>query len=113
MCDERMHAYGVQVLEGKASMSQLAKNWALSYAGNFVGSLLMVYLVVATGLLATAPAPLNIAVAKTSLSFSQAWPKRTSPGLPITHVLVHVFRPRAARCVWNTAPAYPAWQCLP
>ena len=52
-------------------MGQLAKNWVCSYLGNFVGSLLMVYLVTCTGLLATAPAPLNIAVAKTSLTFGQ------------------------------------------
>ena len=62
----------MQVFEGKADMRQLAKNWAYSYAGNFAGSLLLVGLVVATGLLATAPAPLNIAVAKSSLSFGQA-----------------------------------------
>ena len=60
-----------QVFEGKADMRQLAKNWLFSYAGNFAGSLLLVGLVVATGLLATAQAPLNIAVAKSSLSFSQ------------------------------------------
>ena len=52
-------------------MGQLAKNWASSYLGNFVGSLLMVWVVACTGLLATAPAPLNIAVAKTSLTFGQ------------------------------------------
>ena len=68
--------YGVihvsmQVSEEKATMGQLAKNWVCSYLGNFVGSLLMVYLVACTGLLATAPAPLNIAVAKTSLTFGQ------------------------------------------
>ncbi|EIE18297.1 Formate/nitrite transporter, partial [Coccomyxa subellipsoidea C-169] len=49
------------VFEGKASLNQLAKNWFFSYLGNFVGSLLMVYLVVSTGLLATAAAPLNVA----------------------------------------------------
>ena len=52
-------------------MGQLAKNWASSYLGNFVGSLLMVWVVACTGLLATAPAPLNIAVAKTSLTSGQ------------------------------------------
>ena len=61
----------VQVAEEKATMGQLAKNWASSYLGNFVGSLLMVWVVACTGLLATAPAPLNIAVAKTSLTFGQ------------------------------------------
>lgn len=63
----------LQVAEEKATMGQLTKNWVCSYAGNFVGSLLMVYLVASTGLLATAPAPLNIAVAKTSLSFGQVF----------------------------------------
>ena len=61
----------MQVAEEKATMGQLAKNWASSYLGNFVGSLLMVWIVACTGLLATAPAPLNIAVAKTSLTFGQ------------------------------------------
>ena len=61
----------MQVSEEKATMGQLTKNWVCSYLGNFVGSLLMVYLVACTGLLATAPAPLNIAVAKTSLTFGQ------------------------------------------
>ncbi len=61
----------VQVAEEKATIGQLAKNWTCSYLGNFVGSLLMVYIVASTGLLATAPAPLNIAVAKTSLTFGQ------------------------------------------
>ncbi|KAK9907455.1 hypothetical protein WJX75_004026 [Coccomyxa subellipsoidea] len=49
------------VFEGKASLGQLAKNWFFSYLGNFAGSLLMVYLVVSTGLLATAAGPLNVA----------------------------------------------------
>ena len=62
---------GMQVAEEKATVGQLAKNWTCSYLGNFVGSLLMVYIVACTGLLATAPAPLNIAVAKTSLTFGQ------------------------------------------
>ena len=62
---------GMQVAEEKATVGQLAKNWTCSYLGNFVGSLLMVYIVSCTGLLATAPAPLNIAVAKTSLTFGQ------------------------------------------
>ncbi|CAL8463113.1 g2647 [Coccomyxa elongata] len=61
------------VFEGKASLKQLAKNWFFSYLGNFAGSLLMVTLVVSTGLLATASAPLNVAVAKTSFTFAQAF----------------------------------------
>jgi formate/nitrite transporter FocA (FNT family) len=60
-----------QVFEGKASLRQLAKNWFFSYLGNLFGSLIMVVLVASTGLLATSAAPLNVAAAKTSLTFTQ------------------------------------------
>eukprot|EP00198_Chlamydomonas_reinhardtii_P007362 XP_001696698.1 high affinity nitrite transporter [Chlamydomonas reinhardtii] len=60
------------VAEGKATPKDLAKNWFWSYAGNAVGSLLMVGLVAATGLLATSPVAANMAVAKSALPFGQA-----------------------------------------
>jgi len=61
------------VLEGKVDPGQLAKSWIASYAGNFVGSLLLATLVVAGGTLATSGAPLALAAAKTSLTFKQAF----------------------------------------
>lgn len=61
------------IYEKKANLGQLAKSWIVSYAGNLVGSLLLVSLVASSGLLASAVAPLNMAVAKTSLTFTQAF----------------------------------------
>jgi formate/nitrite transporter FocA (FNT family) len=52
------------------------KNWTWSYLGNLVGSLLMVVLVAATGLLAASPVPANMAVAKTAIPFTQVGPWR-------------------------------------
>ncbi|GLC67464.1 hypothetical protein PLESTF_000560300 [Pleodorina starrii] len=60
------------VLEKKAQVKDLAKNWIWSYTGNLIGSLLMVGLVAATGLLASSPVPANMAVAKTAIPFGQA-----------------------------------------
>ena len=61
-------------LEGKADNSQLAKSWFFSYLGNFVGSILLAYMVFCAGL----PAPgggaaLGVAAAKTSLTFKTAF----------------------------------------
>ncbi|KAK9840646.1 hypothetical protein WJX81_006750 [Elliptochloris bilobata] len=61
------------VYEGRATPAQLAKNWLVSYAGNFLGSALVVALVAASGVMATAKAPAAVAVAKTSLTFAQAF----------------------------------------
>jgi len=59
------------LLNGKASISSLAKSWGVSYAGNFAGSLLLAWLVAVGGTLAASPAPAAVAVAKTSLPFVQ------------------------------------------
>ncbi|KAG2483579.1 hypothetical protein HYH03_017586 [Edaphochlamys debaryana] len=59
------------VIEKKATMAQLWKNWIVSYAGNFVGSIAMVYAVVATGLLATNALPVTMATAKANLAFGE------------------------------------------
>ena len=60
----------LQLYEGKVSFGQLAKNWSVSYIGNLLGSLLIVSLVAATGLLTTSSAAVGMAVAKTSIPFS-------------------------------------------
>lgn len=44
-------------------------NWFWSYTGNFIGSILMVALVAATGILAGNPVPVNMATMKTSIPF--------------------------------------------
>lgn len=64
-------AHAVQAYEGKATPGQLVKNWLVSYAGNFLGSALVVVLVAASGVMASAKAPAAVAVAKTSLTFTQ------------------------------------------
>ena len=55
------------VLEEKATIRDLLKNWSVSYAGNLVGSLLMALLVFLGGTLGVGPAAAATAVAKTSL----------------------------------------------
>lgn len=59
-------------LEGKATGNQLAKSWVASYAGNFVGSLLLAALVFLGKTLAGGGAAVPVAVAKTSLDFVPA-----------------------------------------
>jgi formate/nitrite transporter len=61
------------LLEGKATMSQLVKSWSASYAGNFVGSLVLAALVFLGNTLAGGGASVGVSVAKTSLTFTQAF----------------------------------------
>lgn len=61
------------VLEGKADREGLLKSWVSSYAGNFVGSVLLAFVVTAAGTLAGGGASLGVAAAKTSLSFKAAF----------------------------------------
>jgi len=56
-------------IEGKASKDQLAKSWIYSYLGNFVGSVLLAYLVCTAGTLINGGASVAVSVAKTSGSF--------------------------------------------
>jgi formate transporter len=62
------------VIEGKATMGDLVKNWIVSYAGNFIGSVLLAYLVFASGVMAgpSVATVKAVAVAKTSIPFTQA-----------------------------------------
>lgn len=55
--------------EGKTDFKSLMKNWTSSYAGNFVGSILLAYLAFKSGTLGNAPASAAIATAKCSLPF--------------------------------------------
>lgn len=52
-------------------MGSLAKNWFWSLLGNFIGSLLLVGIVVGTGVMAGAVAPTKVAMMKTSLPWMQ------------------------------------------
>eukprot|EP00879_Flechtneria_rotunda_P001112 GHRR01001254.1.p1 GENE.GHRR01001254.1~~GHRR01001254.1.p1 ORF type:complete len:333 (+),score=143.33 GHRR01001254.1:110-1108(+) len=62
------------IYEGKTNLNGLIKNWFWSYSGNFVGSLLFVAAVVASGVLtAGASYPIKTAVAKASLPWAQAF----------------------------------------
>mmetsp|Transcript_49908 Transcript_49908/g.120904 ORF Transcript_49908/g.120904 Transcript_49908/m.120904 type:complete len:329 (-) Transcript_49908:310-1296(-) len=59
--------------EGKISGKELMKNWVASYAGNFVGSLLLAWLVFKSGTLASSPGAVAIATAKSSLAWDVAF----------------------------------------
>ena len=61
------------VYEKKADMVQLAKNWIISYFGNLVGSLLLVWLVTQAGMFGPTHPITKIAVAKTSLTWMEAF----------------------------------------
>ncbi|MCD6323306.1 MAG: formate/nitrite transporter family protein [Clostridiales bacterium] len=66
----------VAVLTGKAKVSGMLKNWLFVYIGNFLGSLLIAFLIVKSGQLNAGGALLGattikIASAKVSLTFSQ------------------------------------------
>lgn len=58
--------------EGKINFRHLLRNWTVSYIGNFVGSLMIVGVVMQTGLFpAGAAAPVKVAVAKCSVTFTE------------------------------------------
>lgn len=61
------------VMEGKTTTADLIKNWTASYAGNFVGSLLLALLAYKSGTLGNAPASVAIATAKCSMPFQTAF----------------------------------------
>lgn len=60
-------------IEGKASTGGLLKNWIFSYVGNFLGSLLIVYLAITAGAVSNPATAMGIASTKTSLTFLQAF----------------------------------------
>lgn len=61
------------VMEKKASLKGLAKNWFFSYVGNFIGSLILAGLAHSSGTLGAGPAAAAAAVMKTSLPFKTAF----------------------------------------
>lgn len=61
------------VIEGKATVGNLLRNWTWSYVGNLIGSLVMVAMVYYSGVMGPASAPVGMAVAKTSQTFLQAF----------------------------------------
>jgi formate/nitrite transporter FocA (FNT family) len=61
------------VLEGKTTKKNLAKNWTASYLGNFVGSLLLAYMVFTSGTLGSLPGAVNLATAKCGLTWTAAF----------------------------------------
>lgn len=68
----------LSVLDGKTSVMSLLRNWLIVYFANFVGSLLIAWLVTQSGLLGTnggavGVSALNIANAKVNLTFMQAF----------------------------------------
>lgn len=68
----------ISVLDGKASVLSLLRNWVIVYFANFAGSLLIAWLITQTGLLGTnggavGVSALNIAKTKVGLTFMQAF----------------------------------------
>lgn len=63
------------VLEGRATMKGLLKNWSLSYFGNLIGSLLLANLVVTAGLNSAPTAAAAITVSKVGGSFVKTFLK--------------------------------------
>jgi formate/nitrite transporter len=66
------------VLEKKVGMSAMIRNWIIVYAGNFVGSILIAYMMANSGLFTSGGSmlgavTLKIAVYKVNLSFVQAF----------------------------------------
>lgn len=62
----------MSLCEGSIRLRDLLKNWAVSWTGNFIGSLAVLAVVMATGLLpAGTAAPVKVALAKTSLTFTE------------------------------------------
>ncbi|HWQ80320.1 MAG TPA: formate/nitrite transporter family protein [Anaerovoracaceae bacterium] len=66
------------VLEKKVGMSTMLRNWVIVYAGNFIGSILIAYMMANSGLLTSGGSmlgavTLKIAVYKVNLSFTQAF----------------------------------------
>lgn len=59
--------------EGKVKVKDLLKNWSLSYTGNFIGSLFMVGLVTASGVMAYNALPVTVATYKCSLGLMEAF----------------------------------------
>lgn len=63
---------GAALLEKKIKFQQLLKSWFFSYVGNFVGSVLLAYLVFG-GALPVGPQSMASAVVKTSMTFQAAF----------------------------------------
>ena len=62
------------VIEGRASVRQLAVNWGASFIGNLAGALLAVSAVAGAGLVGNSGPAIPVALAKVQLPFSQARP---------------------------------------
>jgi formate/nitrite transporter len=66
------------ILDKKVTMVKMLRNWTIVYAGNLIGSLLIAYMMVGSGLLSSGgdmlgAVTVNIAVYKVNLSFLQAF----------------------------------------
>lgn len=66
------------VMDGKITVSRMMRNWMIVYIGNFLGSLLIAYMMAKSGLLSSGgemlgAITLKIAVYKVNLSFMQAF----------------------------------------
>ncbi len=64
----------IGVLSGSVSFGKLLKNWVVVYCANFIGSILLAWIVYKSGLATNTSGvnALNIAIAKANIPFSQA-----------------------------------------
>jgi len=92
-------------MEGKITKRQLAKNWVCSYAGNFVGSLLLAWLAHKAGTLGTSAAAVNIATAKCSVAFDVAFYRYVSVVIAAASVI--------PSCDGERAPIRPISYTIP
>lgn len=60
------------VLEEKATVSELLKNWVVSFTGNFIGVMIMIYVMGQSGVTGSSMAT-SMAASKTSLTFLQVF----------------------------------------
>lgn len=75
------------VIEGRASVRQLAVNWGASFVGNLAGALLAVSAIAGAGLVGNSGPAIPVALAKVQLPFSQARPTPRISLLPSASVL--------------------------
>lgn len=67
----------IQVFNGKATWKQLAQNWSVSYVGNMIGTFLIVTLMTQGAVFPQmASGPINTAMPKVGLTFSQVNPSQ-------------------------------------
>ena len=102
------------VIEGRASVRQLAVNWGASFIGNLAGALLAVSAIAGAGLVGNSGPAIPVALAKVQLPFSQARPVPRISLLPFVFMRSS-FHTHHTLCMSRGGPAFAAelWQNHP